>query len=262
MQEARTSTTDRLFDVMLEQIHGGEWPVGSAIPSERDLMEEFGVSRIALRESLSRLRVLGILQISHGKSSTVSKMDTEVFGQLFPLMLSFEGKESFENVSQVRLALESQTAFLAARHRTQQDIARLEELVARLRERLGEPLEDAVETDLAFHIQVARATQNPLFPLLLEVLQRFVTYVQVYCCKDEPERRERAVLSHSSVAEAIRERDAERARVEMETHVRFSTRYVIKNAVFELPGQRRPFPTPATRADKAVTDRRTVEELK
>ena len=155
VEEQRTSSTDRLFHDMLDRIHNGEWPVGSAIPSERDLMEKFGVSRIVLRESLSRLRVLGILNISHGKSSTVAKMDTEVFGRLFPLMLSFEGKESFENVSQVRLALESQTAHLAAQRRTEEDIARLEELVARLRERLEEPLEDVFETDLEFHIQVA-----------------------------------------------------------------------------------------------------------
>ena len=252
MEEERTSTTDRIFEVMLDRIHNGDWPVGTAIPSERDLMEEFGVSRIALREALSRLRALGILKIAHGKSSTVAKMDVAVFGQLFPLMLSFEGRESFENVSQVRIALESQTAWLAARHRTEEDVARLDELVASLRERLEEPLEDVFETDLEFHIQIARATQNPLFPVLLEALQGFVNYVQVYCCGDDRERRERTIYSHASIADAIREQDTERARVEMEAHVRFSTRYVTESAVFERPGQQGTFPTQDSRTDMAV----------
>jgi len=251
-EEQRTSSTDRLFHDMLDRIHSGEWPVGGAIPSERDLMEEFGVSRIVLRESLSRLRVLGILNISHGKSSTVGKMDTEAFGRLFPLMLSFEGKESFENVSQVRLALESQTAHLAAQHRTEEDIARMEELVVMLREELGEPLESASETDLAFHTQVARATKNPLFPLLLEVLSGFVIYAQVFSCQDDLVRRERAVLAHESIAEAIRERDADRARVEMEAHVRYSMRYVMQTGRFESPHQQEPIGTHTDDRDVAA----------
>jgi len=235
MQQERISTTDRVFNAMLERIQCGEWPVGSTIPSERTLIEEFGVSRIALRESLSRLRVLGILNISHGKSSTVTKMDVKVFGRLFPLLLSFEAQQSFENVFQVRLALESQTAYLAAQRRTQEDITQLGALLAKLREQLKEPLESAVETDLAFHIQIARATQNPLFPVLLETLSGFVTYVQVLSCKDDPQRRERSMYSHESIAEAIRDQDAERARVEMESHLRFSAHDVMRNGVVDSP---------------------------
>jgi len=241
------SATDRLFELMLELIHSGKWPLGKAIPGERDLMEQFGVSRVVLRECLSRLRVLGILNISHGRSSTVAKVDTQVFGQLFALMLSFEAKESFENVSQVRLAIELQTAHIAAKRRTQEDIARLDELVIRLREQLGEPLARAAETDREFHVQVARATHNPLFSLLLEVLSGFVTYAQISDCRDDPVRRERAVHAHASIAEAIREQDAERAQAEMEAHVRYSTHYVMQGSgVFKSAGQQR---TPMTPVD-------------
>jgi len=225
-EQESISTTDRVFNLMLGRIQQGEWPVGSQIPGERVLIEEFGVSRIALREALSRLRALGILNISHGKSSTVTKMDVEVFGQLFPLLLSFEAQQNFENVFQVRLALESHTASLAAQHRTEEDVTRLEELVEELRELSEKPLEEAVGTDLAFHVQVARATQNALFPLLLETLSGFVTYAQVVSCKDNPARRARTINSHTSIAEAIKERDADRARVEMESHLRYSARLV------------------------------------
>jgi GntR family transcriptional repressor for pyruvate dehydrogenase complex len=230
MKQERTSATDRLFREMFERIHSGKWAVGKAIPGERDLMEEFGVSRIVLRECLSRLRVLGILNISHGKPSTVAKVDTQVFAQLFSLMLSFEAKQTLEDISQVRLTIELDTAYLAAKRRTHQDITRLDELVMRLREQLGEPLARAAETDSAFHIQVARATHNSLFPVLLEVLSGFVTYAQIADPTDDPVPRHRAVDAHARIAEAIREQDPDRARAEMEAHVRYSLLFVTQGS--------------------------------
>ncbi len=240
MSNEYKSVTDEVFQKMLGRIQSGEWAVGSSIPGERTLIEEFGVSRIALRESLSRLRGLGILNISHGKSSTVAKMDVEVFGQLFPMLLSFEAKQNFKSVFQVRLALESQTASLAARNRTEEDVEQLEELVEKLRQGYEKGIENAVDIDLAFHLKVAEATKNPLFQVLLESISSFVTYAQVIGCKSDPERQQRALQSHTSIAEAIRDGDAERARAEMEAHLRFSARVVAQQG--EFPNEIKPEP--------------------
>ncbi|HBN77255.1 MAG TPA: hypothetical protein DD473_15865, partial [Planctomycetaceae bacterium] len=61
----RQSTTSRLYEEMIQLIESGEWEVGGSIPSERTLMQQFQVSRIAVREALSMLRALGVLDISH-----------------------------------------------------------------------------------------------------------------------------------------------------------------------------------------------------
>jgi DNA-binding FadR family transcriptional regulator len=93
-----------------------------------------------------------------------------------------------------------------------------------------------------------------LFPLLLEVLSGFVTYAQVFSCQDDPVRRERAVLAHESIAEAIRERDADRARAEMEAHLRYSTHYVMQSGKFESQGQGVAVGTPTDGKDMVVSE--------
>ena len=79
---------------------------------------------------------------------------------------------------------------------------------------------------------------NPLFPSLLEALAGFVTYAQEASCKDDAHRSRRAVLAHESIADALDDRDAERARVEMEAHLRYSaTRRISNEAVEFLDGE-------------------------
>jgi len=229
----KQSTTEWLFQEMIERIRSRRWAEGEAIPSERTLMEEFGVSRISVRETLSMLRALGVLETSHGRSSIVRRMDSEIIGRLFPLILSLEGEQSYEQIFEVRLALESQTAYLAAVRRTEEDVARLDELLSTLRIEVEEDLEQSIETDLAFHVQIARATGNPLFPVLLETLSGFVTYVQLMSCRNDPEKRHRALGYHESIAEAIRVSDPDRARTEMEAHLRSSADRMMRRGLFK-----------------------------
>ncbi|MBN2210691.1 MAG: FadR family transcriptional regulator [Sedimentisphaerales bacterium] len=217
-----SSISRQLFDKMLQRIHTGQWPVGKSIPGERVLMTEFGVSRISVRETLSMLRALGILDTSHGRRSVVRKMNAEIVGRLFPLLLTLEGEQTYEHVFEVRLAIESRTAYMAALNRSQDDVAELSQLLELLRKQTQETLEDSVKTDLRFHIRIAQATGNPIFPLLLDALGGFVTYVQELSCRGNPDRRTRAMQYHEAIFEAIRDQDAEHARGEMESHLRSS----------------------------------------
>ena len=149
--QKRISTPEALFQNMLDRIRSGEWRVGSAIPSERNLMVEFGVSRLAVREALSMLRALGVLDTSHGRSSTIRKLDVEIVGRLFPLLLSLEGEKTYEQIYQVRLAIESTTASLAAKSRNNKDLEELESTLALLRSQIETDLEASVKTDLESH---------------------------------------------------------------------------------------------------------------
>ena len=231
MARKSESTVALLFEKMLARVHSGQWPVGSPIPSERVLTKEFSVSRISIRESLSMMRALGIVETHHGSSSTVQKVDSEILGRIFPLMLSLEGEQTYEHVFEIRLALESRTAYLAALNRTEDDLRSLEKLLEllKLRERIENDLEATVEVDLAFHIQIAKATKNPLFPLVLELISGFVTYVQMLSCKNNPAKRHQALELHQLIGEAIRDKDADGARVQMESHLRSSASQMLKS---------------------------------
>ncbi|HZE98109.1 MAG TPA: FadR/GntR family transcriptional regulator [Planctomycetota bacterium] len=222
MSKKRRVKPRNLRDALLERIRSGEWAVGAELPSERELMAEFKVSRIPLREALAGLRALGVLHTRPGSGTRVRRVDAQTVAQLLPLILTLEGRRTFAQVFDLRLAVESQTAALAARHHTDLDARDLRAILARLRADLDANLEEAVETDLDFHVAIARATQNPLFEMLMRTLAELVKHVQVESCKDDPIRRRRAFDAHEAITEAILARDADRARAEMDAHLRTS----------------------------------------
>ena len=216
--DKRQSTTKRLYESMIQRIETGEWQVGGTIPSERNLMIEFGVSRIAVREALSMLRALGVLEISHGKSTTVRKMSSDTLSKLFPLMLSVEGEQSLVHVFEVRRGLELETARLAAEKRTVDDLNRLS-MLAESFDSYTTDTPESIESDHQFHVQIAKATGNPLFWVLLNVLGSYVKFAQRESGRHDPEQHRRASEAHHKILQAITDRDGKTAQKEMEYHL-------------------------------------------
>lgn len=215
----RVSTRARLFDLMISKVQTGEWAVGSTIPSERKLMEELSVSRIALREALSMLRALGILEISHGKKTTVGRMNVEVIGRLFPLMLSLEGEQTLAHIFELRLALETQSAFLAAKRRTDRQMAEIEFLAKKYETNFNHDTPESIDVDHHFHVEIARATANPLYPILLDALGEFVKFAQRESGRLHQGRRSSAVKEHWEIVEAIKNQNSEKAEEAMKIHL-------------------------------------------
>src|SRR4051812_48588582 len=108
-------TTDAVRETILARIRSGQWPAGTELPSERELMEEFKVSRIPLREALAGLRALGVLQTRAGSGTRARRVDADSVPQLPPLLVPLEGERPFGQVFEPRLAVKSQPAALAAR---------------------------------------------------------------------------------------------------------------------------------------------------
>ncbi len=233
MRKKTKKSGEQLRETFLERIRTGIWPAGSALPSERELMTEFGVSRIPLREAIAGLRALGVLQTRPGSGTRVRRVDAHTVAQLIPLLVTLEGERTFRQVFDLRLAVESQTAALAARHHTDLDADDLRDCIATLKADLDANLEEAVEHDLAFHVAIARATQNPLFEVLMRTLAELVKRVQVQSCKDDPVRRRRAFDAHAAIVDAILARDADRARAEMEAHLRYSASRMLDEVLQE-----------------------------
>ena len=78
---------DMVADQILEEIKRGRWSVGDKLPSESELVSEFAVSRVCLREGLKKLNVLGILKIVQGDGTYVNEINfTEFMKPLLSLM--------------------------------------------------------------------------------------------------------------------------------------------------------------------------------
>ena len=127
----KTSTFNDVLKQIIEKIQTGELKPGDALPAERILAEEFGISRPALREVLKALSLLGITVSVHGGANYIAADLRNCLTE--PLSILFHMYNSkIQDALQLRGALESKAAFLAAQNCTPLDAAELQLIIAKL----------------------------------------------------------------------------------------------------------------------------------
>ena len=171
----RRKLYQEVLDRLMERIRTGAIPPGAQLPSERELMEAYGVGRPAVREALQSLERSGIVEIAHGERArvvvpTAEGLMAQVAGGAMHLLRSQPG--SLEHLKDARLFLETGTARMAAERATEEQIAHLRLSVAQHRASVADP-EVFIERDMAFHREVAGISGNPIFPVIVEAMFRW-----------------------------------------------------------------------------------------
>lgn len=196
-----------LVDQVIEQLHGsvasGEWPVGSRIPTEPELVDALGVGRNTLREAIRALAHSGILEVRQGDGTYV-RATTEVSGALRRLC----GSELRE-VLQVRRCLEVEGARLAAVARTDEDLAALRSLLKRRNAfQRKNKYEEFVRADTELHFAVVRTSHNTV---LTELYRGITEVIMASVATASEERQHFEEIDHGGLVEAIAAGDVERA---------------------------------------------------
>jgi GntR family transcriptional regulator, transcriptional repressor for pyruvate dehydrogenase complex len=158
--------SDKVAESMLATILSRRLQVGDRLPSERELGEQFGVSRTVVREAVRALVAKGVIEVRSGSGLRVAAVDAGAVRESMSLYLHGSTLD-FEKVHEVRALIEVHIAGLAAERATDDDIARLREVHERMRRQDGD-VEAAAQDDLEFHRVIARATQNDLYLLLMD----------------------------------------------------------------------------------------------
>lgn len=159
----------RLAELVAERI--GEWisardiKPGDRMPSEPELVAHFGVSRSVIREALSKLQVLGVIEVFQGKGAFIAKLPVEM---LFMRVRRLKpASDNLENIWELRELLETRIAELAAERRTRDDMRELENAM----KNLGQPAEPGRLWDDAFHRTLAKTARNPVLEqMVLELV--------------------------------------------------------------------------------------------
>ncbi|MFC9068802.1 FadR/GntR family transcriptional regulator [Streptomyces harbinensis] len=210
----RSALADQVIDQLRNEITSGAWPVGSRIPTEPELVEQLGVARNTVREAIRALAHNGLLDIRQG-SGTYVVATSELAGVMHR---RFAGADP-RHVAELRGALETAAARMAARRRTPEDLRRLERVLA-AREAAWHTghVERFVEADATFHLAVVTASHNEvlsgLYADLGTVLRQFLRY-DVGDALDPA-----SYMDHARLLTAVRDRDADRAEQEAATHTR------------------------------------------
>lgn len=152
----RSVLSEQVIAALRHRITSGEWPVGSRIPTEPELVEEFGVARNTVREAVRALAHNGLLDIRQG-SGTHVVATSELTGVM---QRRFAGADP-RHIAELRSALESAAARLAAERRTEKDLKQLHAQLLRREEawESGDP-EAFVTADTTFHLAVVSASHN------------------------------------------------------------------------------------------------------
>ncbi|OIQ31123.1 MAG: GntR family transcriptional regulator [Alphaproteobacteria bacterium MedPE-SWcel] len=168
----RMKLSDQVFDRLREMVASGELSAGDVVPSERVLMERFGVGRPAVREALQAMQSKGLITITHGGRSRVNALTAGIaFNQvddLAKLLLSSE-PSNIDHLKQVRHILELGTVRIAAQKCRATDADDLVALIEAQRANLGDA-EAFMKSDIAFHTRLASITANPLIQSFTEMM--------------------------------------------------------------------------------------------
>lgn len=203
----RTGLVDQVIDQMRGAITSGEWPVGQRIPPEPELVTALGVGRNTVREAVRALSHAGLLEVRQGDGTFV-RATSEISGAVRRMC----GTELRE-VLQVRRTLEVEGARLAARHRTEEELTRLTELLRRRDAAVeAERWAEVVEHDTAFHVLLVRCSHNTLLAELYQGLTEAVK-ASVAASVDVTQPGTEQV-SHTGLLDAVRDGDQEKAAIE------------------------------------------------
>jgi len=144
------------------QITGGAWPIGTKLPGETTLAASLGVGRSTVREAIRALAGEGLLQPRQGSGVFVLAADpkTDLAAHL--------RKASVGDVYEVRMMIETRAARLAARRRTEADVAALEAALERRTRAARRTDQEFIDADIALHTAVVAAAANPVLTALFE----------------------------------------------------------------------------------------------
>ena len=191
------------IELLIQQKH---WKVGQKIPPEKDLIEQFDVSRNTLREAIRALVHVGLLTTKQGSGTVVTSAST------FEAVLSEHiAQQSLLQILEVRIALEAEAAYLAAERRTNDDIHKMETFIDICQEAYDvNDMERFLEADLSLHQVIVEASNNSILIDLYASLNDSLYYSIAQNIIDiDPDKNE--VEVHHQLFLAIKKQEAHEA---------------------------------------------------
>ncbi len=211
-----------LVDAFAERIRDGRLGVGVKLPTEAEIVAEFGVSRTVVREAISKLQAGGLVETRHGIGTFVLD-DGEAMALRFTGADAMDTLQDVVAVVELRLGLEAEAAALAASRRSTGELHVLQEAQAAFMQAIDSG-GDTVVPDVNLHLAIARATHNAHFVALMTQLGSVLiprTRVDTIRIAGEgrSEYLRRVNAEHESIVSAVANRDPEAARAAMRTHL-------------------------------------------
>lgn len=221
----RKSLSDRVLEIIQQNIIENIYRPGDKLPVENELAQKFGVSRITIREAITKLSFMGIVTIKQGEGTFIRKVTPESFMKPLLPMLLLDQKNIYD-ISVARLTIEVKTIELAAENATEQDIDYLASLVDKMESDLAnKELNKYNSHDVLFHLHIAKASGNLILYKVLEIIQDLMKG-QITITSAVPFANERSIEGHKIILQAIKNKDKRLATKTMKEHINSAVEYL------------------------------------
>jgi DNA-binding FadR family transcriptional regulator len=208
-------TSVRLYQRIVQQVEDavarGEIKPGERLPSEREMVAQFGASRPTVREALRVLESRGMIRSRPGDPNgpEVLAFTPRGLAEQMAWLARVEGVGVAELVS-YRMILDGSANMLAARLRSEAELEAMEQTIAAMEAAIDKGFDEFSRADVAFHDAVAQASRNPLIQVSNQVVREVV--LTLISDKVSKARNRKALMReslehHQEVLEAIRQRD-------------------------------------------------------
>jgi GntR family transcriptional repressor for pyruvate dehydrogenase complex len=223
LQHKRIS--EEVVDMIIQRIRTGDLEVGQKLPPERVLAEEMGVSRTSLREALRALESMGYIHSVTGGGNYVNSVSLEHVLSPLAAMVAQDKHLAFD-IIEVRRHLEVHMAALAAKNATKQQVAQIYGSILNMQSEI-EAGGNGVLGDNQFHLEIARASQNKAFAIIVELIAELLTESRK-ATLDIPGQPIKSIDDHMIIFEAIRAGDEQKAAAAMSEHLAKAQNNLIK----------------------------------
>jgi DNA-binding FadR family transcriptional regulator len=202
----RRSLADEIAEQLRAQILSDRYQVGQQLPTEPELMKQFGVGRSSIREAIRILANSGLLRVQQGVGTFIE----EHSGITEPLHQRLKRAEA-KDLDEVRQLLEMKIAEKAAANHTAKDIKNIKAMLDKRKAALQSGiLEDCIQADIDFHMSIAEAAGNPI---LADLYQSFTTQLKSWFLQlfSDTAAFQETMDLHEELYESIKARDGKRA---------------------------------------------------
>ena len=222
----KTSVSRQVADHILALIERGELKRGDRLPGEREFAESLGISRVPLREAISALSLMGIIEKRHGEGNYIAESNLQVLGQILRTSTALD-RSLADDLFETRAMVEGASARLAARNAAPEDIEAIREAIRLMEEAVpayikGERrLAEMLELDDLFHLRVAAASHNRFYIQFVNIMHTAGTDMGLYekAYGRHPEKYYESIEFHSELADAIEKGNETEAQDIMLRHI-------------------------------------------
>lgn len=217
----RKKVSELVLEELKKMIKSGEIPLNSKLPTEKELTQRFGVSRVPLREALSVLEASGIIESKQGGGNWVKEVN---LARMFETA-HFEMVDISQvlDLLEMRTIIESEAAFLAASRHKEEDIKKLNLSLDAFREVMNDEWSVGYEADFSFHRLLVKAAYNPFLTKTMNNLSDLHLRALKFSLEKNlgwAAKRKEVYLEHFEIYEAVKRRDGHAAKKAVINHLR------------------------------------------